>query len=181
MFRSWCSVSLCRSVYCVCVCKCVLCCCHRVSTELHLTNISYHLVFICRTSAEVKNIISYIIYRIISSDVTFWRHAKGNFVCMRSGGAQTVQNYKGFVTILCIRRVTWGQLKTKDLQTIRCHPAQFSHHGDLALFSWVPKTWNCLKIYMLSSRAVYCHRLVSACPHTVCRYWADAATSARTA
>ena len=28
---------LCRSVYCVCVCKCVLYHCHRVATQLQLT------------------------------------------------------------------------------------------------------------------------------------------------
>jgi len=35
---------LCRSVYCVCVCvcKCVLYYCHRESTQLQLTNISYN-------------------------------------------------------------------------------------------------------------------------------------------
>jgi len=29
--------------YVLFVCKCVVCYCHRVSTELHLTNISYHI------------------------------------------------------------------------------------------------------------------------------------------
>jgi len=36
---------LCRSVYCVLfACKCVLCCCHWVATQLQLTNISYHIL-----------------------------------------------------------------------------------------------------------------------------------------
>ena len=34
---------LCRSVYCVCVCVCVLYYCHRLATQLQLTNISYHI------------------------------------------------------------------------------------------------------------------------------------------
>jgi hypothetical protein len=38
MLRSVNSVSLCCSV-----CKCALCYCHRVSTQLQLTNISYHI------------------------------------------------------------------------------------------------------------------------------------------
>jgi len=42
-FRSGHSVSLCCSVYCLCVCECVLYCCHWVSTQLQLTNI-YHIV-----------------------------------------------------------------------------------------------------------------------------------------
>jgi len=33
---------LCRSVYCVC--KCVLPYCHRLATQLQLTNISYHII-----------------------------------------------------------------------------------------------------------------------------------------
>ena len=41
---------LCRSAYCVCVCVCVCVCkcvlyyCHRVATQLQLTNISYHFI-----------------------------------------------------------------------------------------------------------------------------------------
>jgi len=35
---------LCRSV-CVFVCKCVLYYCHRVATQLQLTNISYHILY----------------------------------------------------------------------------------------------------------------------------------------
>jgi hypothetical protein len=32
-------------LFCVffCVCKCVLCYCHRLATKLHLTNVSYHI------------------------------------------------------------------------------------------------------------------------------------------
>jgi len=41
---------LCCSVYCVFVCKCVLCYCHRGATQLQLTNISisfiiYHIIY----------------------------------------------------------------------------------------------------------------------------------------
>ena len=44
----WCvSVYVCVSVcVCVCVCKCALYYCHRVATQLHLTNISYHILFL---------------------------------------------------------------------------------------------------------------------------------------
>ena len=35
-----CIVLLCVNVYCAFVCKCVLYYCHRVSTQMHLTNIS---------------------------------------------------------------------------------------------------------------------------------------------
>jgi hypothetical protein len=31
-------------VLCIVCCKCVLYCCHRVPIQLHLTNISYHII-----------------------------------------------------------------------------------------------------------------------------------------
>jgi hypothetical protein len=53
---------LCRSVYCLCV-KCVLYYCHRVATQLQLTNISYILYHI----SYILYLISYILYLITQS------------------------------------------------------------------------------------------------------------------
>jgi hypothetical protein len=35
---------VCIVICCVCVCKCVLYCSHRVTTQLHLTNIYYYYI-----------------------------------------------------------------------------------------------------------------------------------------
>jgi hypothetical protein len=56
------SFVLCRPVYCLRVCKCVLYYCHRVTTQLQLTNISYHSKItwklgLHRRSADGENIL----------------------------------------------------------------------------------------------------------------------------
>ena len=62
MFHSVCSVSLCCSVYCVCVCVNV-CCTVLLPPGVNPTAVNKYMMY-------------HIIYRIISSDVTFSRHAK---------------------------------------------------------------------------------------------------------
>ena len=51
MFRSGCSVSLCCCV--LFVCKCVLYYWNRVSTQLQLTNISYHTCLLATTTPAI--------------------------------------------------------------------------------------------------------------------------------
>ena len=65
---SVCCFVLCRSVYCVCVCTYVLYYCHRVTTQLQLTNISYHISYI--VSCRISYISHHIIYHIISYHIT---------------------------------------------------------------------------------------------------------------
>ena len=65
---SVCCFVLCRSVYCVCVCTYVLYYCHRVTTQLQLTNISYHISYI--VSCRISYISHHIIYHIISHHIT---------------------------------------------------------------------------------------------------------------
>ena len=42
--------------YVLFVCKCLLYCCHRVSTKLQLTNISYHIISYLIPHPEISNI-----------------------------------------------------------------------------------------------------------------------------
>ena len=71
MYVPSCVFCLCCSVYCLCVnvyCT-VLYYCHRVSTELQLTNISYHIISYHIISYHIyHHIISYQI-RTVSADV----------------------------------------------------------------------------------------------------------------
>jgi len=53
MFCSVYSVSLCCSVYCF-MCKCVMYYSHRVSTQLQLTNISYHIIIYISAKIHIR-------------------------------------------------------------------------------------------------------------------------------
>ena len=55
MFCSVYSASLCCYMYCLCVNKCVLYYCHRVLTQLQLTNKSYIYIYIYHISTRSKS------------------------------------------------------------------------------------------------------------------------------
>jgi hypothetical protein len=81
------------SVFCVLlVCKCVLFCCHRVSTQLHL-NISYHIsyqVVLHFSAPEVEG-------RLV---VLTWIHSKSKDFCVEET-VKVIRDVGTYKTVVC--------------------------------------------------------------------------------
>ena len=68
------SVSMCCSVYCF-MCQCVLYYSYRLSTQLQLTNISYHMSYHCNIAPSLSALrISYYKYLLQRYDNVIFKH-----------------------------------------------------------------------------------------------------------